>query len=55
MTLYSAGENNRYGHPSKETILRMEELNLDYLCTIENGQITIYPKDSGKFLINTYK
>ena len=55
MTLYSAGKNNRYGHPSKETILRMEERNLDYLCTIENGQITIYPKDSGKFLINTYK
>ncbi len=54
LTLISAGKNNRYGHPSKETIKRMEDEKLDYLCTIDTGQITLYPKMNGKFCCRTY-
>ena len=54
LTLFSAGKNNRYGHPSKETIERMEENDLSYICTIDSGQITIKPKENGRFSIYTY-
>ncbi|MCR5144460.1 MAG: ComEC/Rec2 family competence protein [Lachnospiraceae bacterium] len=40
-SIISAGENNRYGHPSPETIERMDELDLTHYCTIDCGQIKV--------------
>ncbi len=45
--LISAGKNNKYHHPGKETINRLNNAKVPYLCTIEKGAITLYPKDSG--------
>lgn len=53
LTLFSAGKNNRYGHPSKETLERMNNCNLTYLSTIESGQVTLIPKTNGSFQVNT--
>ena len=41
LCLISAGKNNSYGHPSRETLERMNELDLEYLCTIDCGQISV--------------
>lgn len=38
--IISAGENNRYGHPHKEVLDRLEKLNISYLATYEEGTIT---------------
>ncbi|MCR5546011.1 MAG: DNA internalization-related competence protein ComEC/Rec2 [Lachnospiraceae bacterium] len=54
ISIVSAGENNPYGHPHKETIHRMEALNLPFLCTKEYGQIKIRGKKDGTFLVNCY-
>ncbi len=35
----SAGINNRYGHPHKDTLLRLDSLNIPYLVTIKEGTI----------------
>ena len=40
-TIISAGEDNRYGHPSPETLERMEEIDSNIYNTIEGGQITL--------------
>lgn len=41
VALLSAGEGNPYGHPSGETLARLEKLNIPAYCTIQNGTITI--------------
>lgn len=45
LCIISAGKNNRYGHPGKEAIARMDEFGLPHLCTIDCGQITLRWKD----------
>lgn len=42
LTVFSAGENNRYGHPHKEVLMRFNELSLPTLSTAENGTISVY-------------
>lgn len=54
LTIFSAGKNNRYGHPSKETLERMKNLGLSYLSTIESGQISLRINRNGRFVIETY-
>ncbi len=54
LTIFSAGKNNRYGHPSKETLERMKNLGLSYLSTIESGQISLRINMNGRFVIETY-
>lgn len=39
--IYSAGENNSYGHPSPEVIKRLEKLNIPILGTDIHGTITV--------------
>ncbi len=39
--IISAGKNNRYGHPSKETLARLDHLKIPYLTTIDQGNIEI--------------
>ena len=46
-SMISAGEKNRYGHPSKDAIARMDELGLSHYCTIDYGQISVIPDKSG--------
>lgn len=37
--IISAGKNNRYGHPSLDTLSRLESLNIPYKITYEEGTI----------------
>ena len=39
--ILSYGENNRYGHPHKETMKKYHTLKLDIYTTAENGTITV--------------
>lgn len=39
--LISAGENNRYGHPHKETLKRLEDCGTDIFMTAERGAIFV--------------
>lgn len=41
ITLISAGVENRYGHPHKETLLRLEESGSSIYSTQENGTLTV--------------
>ena len=50
ITLISAGKGNRYGHPGKETLARLDSLSIEHLCTIEEGQIRIFEKGGGLLL-----
>lgn len=52
--IISAGKNNRYGHPARETIERLESAKIPYYSTIESGRIRITYKN-GKMIINGYK
>lgn len=36
----SAGLNNRYGHPHKDTLMRLDSLNIPYLITFKEGTIS---------------
>ncbi|MBQ7558086.1 MAG: DNA internalization-related competence protein ComEC/Rec2 [Lachnospiraceae bacterium] len=40
ISVISAGKNNRYGHPAPETLKRLDEWDIPYLCTIDSGAIT---------------
>lgn len=50
LTVFSAGKNNRYGHPHKEVIERFKELSLANLSTSERGTIMIRFEDGIMFL-----
>ena len=39
--IISAGENNRYGHPHRETLERLEEIGTKTFCTIDYGAIVL--------------
>jgi competence protein ComEC len=41
LIIISAGIGNRYGHPGKEALARMDKLHLKHVCTISNGQISV--------------
>ncbi len=45
----SAGLNNRYGHPHKDTLMRLAALNIPYLITFKEG--TIRFESNGKIVI----
>ena len=44
LAIISVGKENRYHHPSKEVINRLETLRIPTLQTKNSGTITIYPK-----------
>ena len=52
-TIISAGKRNRYGHPGKEAIARMDALGLPHVCTIDAGQIRVRWKD-GMLVVEQY-
>lgn len=47
LSLASAGEGNRYGHPSDACIDAVQEAGGAFACTIEHGDITISPTAKG--------
>lgn len=41
IAIISSGKNNRYGHPSKEVLNRLDDLKIKYLNTSESGNIIL--------------
>ncbi len=54
VSVISAGENNRYGHPSGETLERLAKIGTRCLCTAESGAVTV-DFEGGEIRVNTYK
>ena len=50
----SCGEGNRYGHPSPETLERMEEQRIEYMVTMEDGAV-IVETDGEKVKMRGYR
>ena len=50
LAVISAGENNKYGHPTKETLATMEELKIPTFVTCNMGRIT-FRSDGHKFTL----
>lgn len=53
ITMISAGKNNRYGHPHKETMERLEAAGSKVYCTKDSGAVTIIT-DGKKLEIESY-
>ena len=47
LSIASAGEGNRYGHPSDACIDAVKEAGSAFACTIEHGDITVTPTAKG--------
>ena len=47
LSIASAGEGNRYGHPSDACIDAVKEAGGAFACTIEHGDITVTPTAKG--------
>lgn len=47
LSIASAGEGNRYGHPSDACIDAVKEAGGAFVCTIEHGDITVTPTAKG--------
>ncbi|WP_235318435.1 DNA internalization-related competence protein ComEC/Rec2 [Planococcus sp. CAU13] len=47
LSIFSAGKDNRYGHPAQEVVKRFERLALPTLNTAEQGTIEIVFRDGG--------
>ena len=52
--IISAGKNNSYGHPGRETIERLDSAGIPYLCTIDTGQIMVKWKN-GNVIIERFR
>jgi competence protein ComEC len=51
IAIASAGDNNRYGHPSEEVKNRLEALNIPLFNTVQTGTIS-FSFDNGKVKLN---
>ena len=51
--IISAGRKNKYGHPSKETVYNLNELNINYYNTQSDGTI-VAKINKNDFKIETY-
>lgn len=47
LSIASAGEGNRYGHPSDACVQAVREAGGSFACTIERGDITVLPTATG--------
>ena len=45
IAIISAGRNNSYGHPHEETLHKLQQLDIPYLCTKEVGAMHIYKRN----------
>ena len=55
VSVISAGKNNRYGHPAKETVERLNQIQTRIFCTIDCGAVTIRTDGDGVLSVRTYK
>ena len=55
ITVASAGEDNRYGHPGQQAIERIKASGSRFYCTIGCGQVKIKAKKDGKIHVFTKK
>lgn len=55
ITIFSAGENNRYNHPHQEVIDRFNSLQLETFSTKEHGTIEIFIRDDQMYRKRTKK
>lgn len=46
MSIISAGVNNRYHHPSKEVVSRLDDLGIPHMCTQDYGRLHVYLDES---------
>ena len=53
VSVISAGKNNSYGHPHKETLERLESVDTSIYRTDELGQITCSCKRNGPFTVRS--
>jgi competence protein ComEC len=53
LTVASAGENNRYGHPSQDAIVRIRDHGSAFYSTIDCGRIRVKIVD-GKIQADAY-
>lgn len=53
ISVISAGENNRYGHPAEETLKRLREAGTEIFCTIDCGAVTV-TADKDKYRVRVY-
>lgn len=54
ISVYSSGRKNRYGHPAKETKLRMQRIGAKEFCTMNQGAITVHT-DGVSTSVSTYR
>ena len=47
VSVASAGEGNRYGHPRAECVEALEAAGSRFLCTIDAGDVVVYPGATG--------
>ena len=47
VAIASAGEGNSYGHPTDECVNAVEEYGAKFLCTIDSGDVALYPGAEG--------
>ena len=52
--LISCGKGNRYGHPSPETVQRIEEAGMEIFDTREDGQICVTTDGRGEYSVHTF-
>jgi competence protein ComEC len=52
IVIASAGFNNRYGHPSKMTLLRLQQLNIPVLSTVQQGSIQFIRQANGQMQLH---
>ncbi len=50
----SAGKNNRYHHPAKEAVERLENIGAKLFCTIETGAVNIF-YDGEQYIVSQFK
>lgn len=55
IALISCGKRNRYGHPHKETIKRLQAANVPYFTTVEQGAISIKVNPKGAYELSGYR
>ncbi len=55
LAIVSAGFNNRYQHPARMTLQRLQRLNIPLKSTIEKGSIHFTIKENGEMKIENYR
>lgn len=55
LSVISAGQNNRYGHPAPELLARLDAAGSSILDTAQYGAVTVYIQKNGSMAVETMK